>query len=114
MIPLTFAPHSLLSLSITLSSSTGPIIGLDSEEHFMWPLMHVGYRTTMELDGQQISITTLSEAPRVFLMENFLSEAECDYMVEHVKQKEMEQSKIGETAEASVYDNIIRTSTNTW
>lgn len=81
----------------------------------MWPGKFVGYKTNIELDGRQITVTTASaNTPRLLLVDNFLSDEECDHMVEVVKKMNMEQSKIGETADVSVYDNVIRTSTNTW
>jgi len=81
----------------------------------MWPGKFAGYKTTLELDGRHVTVTTASaNAPRLLLVENFLSDEECDHMIEHVKKMNMEISKIGETAAVSVYDDVIRTSTNTW
>jgi len=98
----------------SVDSINDDFIGLAAKEQFYWPLKWVGYTTTVEMDGRSIGIRTRSLKPRVFELINLVSPDECDSMVEHAKKLSLKKSTIGETAELGVYDNVIRTSTNTW
>lgn len=54
---------------------------------FVWPTFHVGHRVEVPgvasaYPGKRVTLETLSESPRVFLVENFLSEQDADDLIE--------------------------------
>jgi len=63
-------------------------------------------------DQYWISLTTLSEAPRIFYIDNFLTEEECDLIISLAKEK-LVRSKVGGTYEASA-ESDVRTSRQAW
>ncbi|GAB5033500.1 Hypothetical protein NocV09_01400340 [Nannochloropsis oceanica] len=58
------------------------------KRHFMWPAFEVGHKVavpgvTSSIPGQPITLETLSESPRVFLVENFLSPQDAEDLIEN-------------------------------
>ena len=54
--------------------------------HFIWPAFHVGYKTevpgvTSASPNKPMTLETLSDSPRVFMLENFLSEQDADDLI---------------------------------
>ena len=69
------------------------------DNHFFWPTVRLGHtwrpkHVTSPDPDQPITMQTISESPRVFLVENFLSEAEIEYLVNHAKGR-LERSHVG-------------------
>eukprot|EP00946_MAST-07B_sp_MAST-7B-sp1_P003660 g3660.t1 len=69
------------------------------DNHFFWPTVRLGYKwrpkhVTSPYPSKPITMETISESPRVFLIENFLSEAEIEYLVNHAKGR-LERSHVG-------------------
>ena len=64
--------------------------------------------TTMNL-----TITAISVEPRVFAIENFLSDVEVEHMIDLAHQKKLKLSTTGSNNDESA-DTETRTSTNTW
>nr|2JIJ_A Chain A, PROLYL-4 HYDROXYLASE [Chlamydomonas reinhardtii]2JIJ_B Chain B, PROLYL-4 HYDROXYLASE [Chlamydomonas reinhardtii]2JIJ_C Chain C, PROLYL-4 HYDROXYLASE [Chlamydomonas reinhardtii] len=58
-------------------------------------------------------VVHLSWSPRAFLLKNFLSDEECDYIVEKARPKMVKSSVVDNESGKSV-DSEIRTSTGTW
>jgi hypothetical protein len=80
--------------------------------HFTWPAVEVGHITTPTNPALDIKLTleTLSTAPRVFGITNFLTAEECDFLFENNKDA-VERSQVGILG--GVNDNT-RTSSTTW
>lgn len=55
------------------------VTALNGVEHFIWPTRHVGYATDVVLD-RTVQVVTVSSKPRVFRLNNLVSEEECDSM----------------------------------
>lgn len=58
------------------------------KRHFIWPAFEVGHKVavpgvTSSIPGQPITLETLSESPRVFLVENFLSPQDAEDLIEN-------------------------------
>ena len=69
------------------------------DNHFFWPTVKIGHRwqpkhVISPIPNQPIEIETLSESPRVFLLDNFLTDSEVDYLVQHA-QGRLERSHVG-------------------
>lgn len=102
-----------------------------NKRHWMWPPTKLGhiiypkYVSTDEVNGKNshnshkkssenerfVSMKTLSLSPKVFLIENFLSEDEIEYLINHGK-KYLAPSHIGIGKEK--VDNDFRTSKTAW
>jgi hypothetical protein len=57
------------------------------KRHFIWPAFEVGHKVevpgvTSSIPGQPITLQTLSNSPRVFLVENFLSPQDAEDLIE--------------------------------
>jgi prolyl 4-hydroxylase len=66
---------------------------------FVWPTHQVGHRqrplgVVSANSSKPIELETLSESPRVFLIDNFLTDEEVDYLVNHAKGR-LERSHVG-------------------
>ena len=69
------------------------------DNHFFWPTVRLGYRWRPKHvhspnPDKPIEMETLSESPRVFLIDNFLSDAEVEYLVAHAEGR-LERSHVG-------------------
>jgi hypothetical protein len=69
------------------------------DNHFFWPTVKIGHRwrpkhVVSPIPDKPIEMETLSESPRVFLIDNFLTEEEITYLVEHA-QGRLERSHVG-------------------
>jgi len=58
------------------------------KRHFIWPAFEVGHKVevpgvTSSIPGQPITLQTLSDSPRVFLVENFLSPQDAEDLIEN-------------------------------
>jgi prolyl 4-hydroxylase len=69
------------------------------DNHFFWPTVRLGHKwnpkhVTSPDPERPITMETISESPRVFLIDNFLGEAEIEYLVNHAKGR-LERSHVG-------------------
>jgi len=97
----------------TIEELPAKFIALNSEELFCWPTFKVGHvHNTTGLVDRDIKITTLSISPRVYLIENFLSYAECDAIIERAKLKGMQESTVFTEEKDKYNKNAVRTSSN--
>ena len=69
------------------------------DNHFFWPTVRLGYKWQPKHvkspdPNKPITLETISESPRVFLIENFLSNAEIDYLVHHAEGR-LQRSHVG-------------------
>ena len=69
------------------------------DNHFIWPTVKIGHRwkpkhVESPIPSKPIEMETLSESPRVFLIDNFLTDAEIEYLVDHAKNR-LERSHVG-------------------
>lgn len=58
------------------------------KRHFIWPAFEVGHKVEVpgvasSVPGQPITLQTLSDSPRVFLVENFLSPQDAEDLIEN-------------------------------
>lgn len=63
------------------------LFAVPPNRHFVWPAFEIGHRVavpgvTSSLPGHPIFLETLSDSPRVFLVENFLSAEDADEVIE--------------------------------
>ena len=84
-------------------------------KYFHWAPKEIGHKWTLGVDQpypddpqKKISMQTLSRSPRVFSIDNFLSDDEINYLVEHA---EAERSHVGIGKETF---NRQRTSKTAW
>ena len=92
---LEFTEESQLS---TLTNGTR-IAVVKGDNHFFWPTVEIGHRwrpkhVVSPIPDKPIELETLSESPRVFLIDNFLTDEEVDYLVNHAKGR-LERSHVG-------------------
>ena len=66
----------------------------ESEELFMWSGLEIGEETKLLLGDRQVTIKTVSTIPRLFEIDNFLSDEECDHLVEMAKMQGLQRAKI--------------------
>jgi len=91
-------------------------IALNNKELFCWPTFKEGYvHDTTGLTDRDIKITTLAIRPRIFLIENFLSDEEADALISKSLEKGMQESSVY-TSEKDKFirENQVRTSSNTY
>ncbi len=55
--------------------------------HFVWPTFHVGHRVELPgvasaYSGKRVTLETVSESPRVFVVDNFLSQQDADELID--------------------------------
>jgi hypothetical protein len=84
-------------------------------EFFYWPHHSIGHvETIKDEDDKEITIRSLSSAPRVFYVENFCSKEEADYIISTARAKgHMAESKVVYmTDKDSALNASIRTSYN--
>jgi len=102
-------------------AEAGFLICLNAEEKFVWPAMRPGevvktFASPDQSKGskRQLFVKTLSVRPRVFEVPNFLTDEECDHLVDIAKKSNLEKSKVGgDTGDKGEYRDV-RTSSQTW
>jgi hypothetical protein len=103
-------------LSDTATMENGSVYFLVPDgHHFFWPGMYVGYRVPLydvpSANGSTLWMETLALRPRLFLIRNFLSAAEADFIVERSLPK-LAKSRVVE--DDGDKDHPSRTSSSTW
>lgn len=95
-------------------------------KHFMWPADFMGqkhYPVVTSKDNNHndnnMTLTVLSCAPRVFEIRDFLSVSEVQHIIELAERKELMQSQIGDATQRHANDNDYasqgtRSSQNSW
>lgn len=99
--------------------------------HFMWPAERIGdVHTVQSLQGywnctgdvsscfilkpKTLNLQVISQRPRAFVIKNFLTESECDHIINRIKMdKNFKTSRVGD-AEAGAFESSTRTSKNGW
>eukprot|EP01101_Sappina_pedata_P007606 TRINITY_DN4058_c0_g1_i1.p1 TRINITY_DN4058_c0_g1~~TRINITY_DN4058_c0_g1_i1.p1 ORF type:complete len:373 (+),score=139.82 TRINITY_DN4058_c0_g1_i1:414-1532(+) len=111
----TIDGYTIIDFSTFNDDTENTIFALAFNEQFMWNPKYIEDSFQVEVgdNGEQVVIKTLSEAPRIFLIEDFLTSEECDEIVRLAKDN-MEISMVGHTHTDAVIDKSARTSTQTW
>lgn len=70
------------------------LFAVHPKRHFIWPAFEVGHKVevpgvTSSIPGQPITLETLSDSPRVFLVENFLSPQDAEDLIENALGKQV-------------------------
>ena len=82
----------------TLANGTHLAV-VNGDNHFFWPTVRIGHRwqpkhVVSPIPNKPIEMETLSDSPRVFLLDNFITDEEINYLVEHAKNR-LERSHVG-------------------
>ncbi|KAJ1401309.1 hypothetical protein B484DRAFT_405765 [Ochromonadaceae sp. CCMP2298] len=97
---------------------------------FMWPAPEMGHRFTavstqgywtcrgpssmcQSLEPVEMKLEVISLAPRVFLIENFLSDFECEE-IKNIAEPKMSSSTVGNQDAGGAREDSTRTSRNAW
>lgn len=83
-----------------------------NDEHWMWPALNVGRQVEAKLKGRRVGIKTLSLSPKVFYLSNFISDDECDHIMNNAKYKMTRSTIAGQGGTNDVSD--VRTSSYAW
>ncbi|GAX13429.1 hypoxia-inducible factor prolyl 4-hydroxylase [Fistulifera solaris] len=78
--------------------------------HFMWPADFLGQEHVV----QNLTLTVLSCAPRVFEIRDFLSSTEVEHLWQFAQQKKLTQSQIGDENTDDYASKGTRSSYNSW
>jgi len=86
---------------------------------FVWPSNEIGHKVTVKTNDNELVVETLSTAPRVFRLHNFVSEEEVQELHQNAEDADLERSTGGIAPKGSNATNggsVIksRTSTNAW
>jgi prolyl 4-hydroxylase len=98
-----------------------------SPAHFMWGANYIGEthavtsyepyfigKTSNNDRPVHLQLSVVSVAPRLFEIEDFLSEYECRHLIQLAKQKGMAKSTVVAGSRGSQYDGTTRSSETTW
>jgi hypothetical protein len=86
---------------------------------FMWPTFELGHRVSLEditVPGVEdsVSLVTVSHSPRIFLVENLISSAESDQLIEYMSTKSSEEDGLDVSLIGDGVISLQRTSSNGW
>ena len=77
----------------------------------MWPVVDIGHRREVKvLGGATVGIESLNQSPKIFFLQDLITEEEADHFVK-IHESAMEESTVG-TIDAGISPG--RTSLNTW
>lgn len=85
------------------------VFGVPSDRQFVWPASHIG-KVHHPDASSDVVLETISLKPRVFLVQNFISDEEIDALISHA-QTRLERSHVGIGKEK--FDSV-RTSKTAW
>jgi|UPI0004B68B35 prolyl 4-hydroxylase len=110
-----FTEHGrLLDHSATLQTDTDVFLETNQGRQWIWPSVEIGHVTQPGIrhspGAPPLTLETISMSPRVFLVKNFLSEDEIDYLIGFAKTR-LKRSHVGILKES--FSNT-RNSKNAW
>jgi len=86
--------EQLYSLNIGRKANIAKVIAKPPDELFMWPALEVGDETKLTLEGRDVTLRVLSVVPRLFELDNFLSDEECDHLIDASLKNGLQRAKI--------------------
>lgn len=107
-------------MQITLCQEIQPsIFFLPSNRLFIWPGFELGHRVTLpdivvpEVHDP-VSILTISVKPRIFVVDNLISNRESDFLIQYVSNKSSEEDGLDVSLVGDAVLSSVRTSYNGW